>query len=90
MPLILLQPKGLDPWMETALSGTAAELKAQLDAGLDPNSKSAEGMNLFMTAAPEAAKMKPLIDRGADVRAKRESGFTDLMVAATDLCRQSR
>jgi ankyrin repeat protein len=84
-PLTALQPKGLEPWMETALFGTAAELKAQLDAGLDPNKKSAEGTTLLMMAEPDAAKVKLLIDRGADVRAKAKSGFTALMVAATYL-----
>jgi len=82
-PLPGLAPKGLEPWMETALFGTAAQLKAQLDAGLDPNRKSAEGTSLLMMAAPDAAKIKLLVDRGADVRAKSKSGFTALMVAAT-------
>lgn len=82
-PLPALAPPGLEPWMETALFGTAAQLKAQLDAGLDPNSKSAEGTSLLMMVAPDAAKIKLLVDRGADVRAKSKSGFTALMVAAT-------
>ena len=47
----ILSPTGLKPWMETALFGTAAELKAQLDAGLDPNSKTPEGTTLLMMAA---------------------------------------
>lgn len=80
-----LQPVGLEPWIETALFGTAAELKAQRDARLDPNSESAEGTNLPMMAGPDAAKMKPLSDRGADVRANAKSGFTALMVASTHL-----
>ncbi|HEY6293821.1 MAG TPA: ankyrin repeat domain-containing protein [Terriglobia bacterium] len=80
-PLDSLTPKGLKPWMETALFGTTAELKAQLDAGLDPNTKTAEGTTLLMMAAPDAEKMKLLIDRGADVSAKAQSGYTALMVA---------
>jgi ankyrin repeat protein len=84
-PLTALAPKGLEPWMETALFGTAAELKALLDAGLDPNSKSAEGTTLLMMAAPDAEKVKLLIGRGADVRAKAKSGFTALVVATTYL-----
>jgi ankyrin repeat protein len=79
----ILSPTGLKPWMETGLFGTAKELKAQLDAGLDPNSKTAEGTTLLMMAAPDAEKVKLLIDRGADVRAKAKSGFTALMVATT-------
>jgi len=82
-PLDSLTPEGLQPWMETALSGTAAELKAQLDVGLNPNTKTAEGTTLLMMAAPDAEKVKLLIDRGADVRAKAQSGYTALMVATT-------
>jgi ankyrin repeat protein len=78
-----LSPQGLKPWMETAMFGTATELKAQLDAGLDPNSETPEGTTLLMMAAPEAEKVKLLIDRGADVRAKAKSGYTALMVATT-------
>ena len=43
--------------METALFGTAAELKAQLDAGLDPKSKTPDGTTLLMMAAPDAKKV---------------------------------
>ena len=81
-PLPGLAPKGLKPWMETALFGTAAELQAMLDAGLDPNSKTPEGTTLLMMAAPDPEKVKLLIDRRADVGAKAKTGFTALMVAA--------
>ncbi len=84
-PVAALSPKGLKPWMETALLGTAAELKAQLDGGLDPNSKTPEGTTLLMMAAHDAEKVKLLIDRGADVRAEAKTGFTALMVATTYL-----
>ena len=80
-----LSPQGLEPWMETALFGTAAELKARLDGGLDPNSQTPEGTTLLMMAAHDAEKVKLLIDRGADVRAKAKSGYTALMVATTYL-----
>jgi len=83
--LTALSPKGLAPWMETALLGTATELKALLDAGLDPNSKTAEGTTLLMMAALDPEKVKLLIDRGGDVRAKAKTGFTALMVATTYL-----
>ena len=79
----ILSPTGLKPWMETALFGTAAELKAKLDAGLDPNSQTPEGTTLLMMAASDAEKVQLLIDRGADVHAKAKSGFTALMVATT-------
>ena len=82
-PLASLSPKGVKPWMETALFGKAAELKAQLDGGLDPNSKTPEGTTLLMMTAHDPEKAKLLIDRGADVRAKAKTGYTALMVAAT-------
>jgi ankyrin repeat protein len=84
-PPAALSPQGLEPWMETALFGTASELKAQLDGGLDPNSKTPEGTTLLMMAAHDAEKVKLLIDRGADVRANAKSGYTALMVATTYL-----
>ena len=82
-PLDVLSPTGLEPWAETALFGTAAELKAKLDGGLDPNSKTQEGTTLLMMAAHDPTKVKLLIDRGADVRAKAKTGYTALMVATT-------
>jgi len=79
----ILAPTGLKPWMETALFGTVAELKAQLNAGLDPNSKTPEGTTLLMMAALDPKKVQLLLNRGADVRAQAKSGFTALMVATT-------
>lgn len=67
--------------MRTALFGTAAELKALLDKGLDPNSRTEGGTSLLMMAAPDIAKLKVLLDRGADANAKAKSGYTALMVA---------
>ena len=81
--LAALAPPGLAPWMETALFGTAAELAAQLDGGLDPNSKTPEGTTLLMMAAHDPDKVKLLIGRGADARAQAKDGFTALMVATT-------
>ncbi len=81
-PLPEFAPKGVAPWMETALFGTAAELQALLDKGLDPNSKTAGGTTLLMMAAPDAAKVKLLIGRSADVRAKAKTGYTALMIAS--------
>ena len=69
--------------MEKALFGTTAEFKAQLDAGLDPNSKTPEGTTLAMMVAQDAGKLKLAIDRGADITAKAKTGFTALMVATT-------
>jgi ankyrin repeat protein len=82
-PLPALVPKGLEPWMETALFGAPAQLKAAFDQGLDPNSKTADGTTLLMMAMPDAAKVKLVIERGADVRAKAATGYTALEVAAS-------
>ncbi|HLY59325.1 MAG TPA: ankyrin repeat domain-containing protein [Terriglobia bacterium] len=82
-PLTALEPKGIQPWIETALFGSAAELKAKLDGGLDPNMATLEGTSLLMMASSDAEKVKLLIDRGANVRAKAKSGYTALMVAST-------
>ena len=84
-PLSALSIQSQQPWMEKALFGTVAELKALLDGGLDPNSKTPEGTTLLMMAANDPEKIQLLLDRGADVRAKAKSGFTALMVATTYL-----
>jgi ankyrin repeat protein len=70
-------------WVRTALFGSASELGALLDKGLDPNSKTTQGTTVLMMAAASAEKVKVLIDRGADVNAKAKSGYTPLMVAAS-------
>jgi ankyrin repeat protein len=78
-----VSPRGLEPWMATALFGTVAELKALLDAGLDPDSKTAGGTTLLMMAVRDVNKVKLLISRGADLGAKAKTGFTALTVAST-------
>jgi ankyrin repeat protein len=77
-----LEPKGVQPWMRTALFGTPKEFQSLLDGGLDPASHTGGGTTLLMMAAPDAVKMKMLLDRGVDVNAKAKSGFTALMVAS--------
>jgi ankyrin repeat protein len=70
------------PWIRTALFGTVAELKALLDSGLDPKSKTGNGTTLLMFAAHDAAKVRLLISRGADVKVRAMSGTDALTVAA--------
>ncbi len=82
LPLTELEPKGIQPWMRTAMFGTPAELKSLLDKGLDPNSKTEGGTSILMMAAPDLAKMKLLIEHGADVKAEAKTGYTALMVAS--------
>jgi ankyrin repeat protein len=83
LPVAALAPKGVEPWMEKALFGTAADLKAALDGGLNPNSHTTEGTTLLMMTSHDAEKVRLLVARGADVRAKSKSGYTALMTATT-------
>jgi ankyrin repeat protein len=70
------------PWARTALFGTAAELKALLDSGLDPNSKTGNGTTLLMFAAHDATKVQLLLSRGANAKSRAASGTDALTVAA--------
>lgn len=69
-------------WIHTALTGSAADLKKLLDAGMNANAKTVEGTTALMLAARDLEKVKLLIDRGADVNARAATGFTPLMVAS--------
>lgn len=82
LPVPEVEPAGAAPWMETAVFGSASELKKLLDGGLDPNSKTTAGTTVLMMASADAAKVRLLIERGADVTAKSKSGFTALMTAS--------
>jgi ankyrin repeat protein len=75
-------PSGSAEWMRVTLNGTAAELKKQLDQGLSPNEKTAQGTTVLMLAARDLEKVKLLLERGADVNARTEAGVTPLMIAA--------
>ena len=58
------EPTAIEPWAETVLFGTVAELKKLLDDGLDPNATTKTGgTTLLMMAAPDVAKMRLLADR---------------------------
>jgi len=82
-PLPGVAPQNVEPWAETMLFGTVADVKKLLDGGLDPNSATKSGgTTALMMAAPDADKMKVLIDRGANVNARSETKYTALMVAA--------
>lgn len=65
------------PWMETALFGTAEEV-----AKLDPAGATAGGTSVLMMAADDAAKVRVLLKRGAKAAAQAKSGVDALMVAA--------
>lgn len=73
---------GEQPWMRTALFGTAAELRARLDTGMPAGARTDGGTTALMMAAPDAGKMALLLDRGADPKVESELRHTALMVAA--------
>jgi len=79
-----LEAAGVDApaWMRTALFGTAQQLAALLDAGLDPNSKTKNGTTVSMAAVPDAEKLRLLLSRGADPKARGSSGADTLTIAA--------
>src|SRR6185369_14520996 len=69
-------------WIRVAVSGEVAELKKLLDAGMKPDSKTAQGTTALMLAASDVNKVRLLIDRGADVNARAATGLTPLMIAS--------
>jgi ankyrin repeat protein len=82
-PLAGVAPSNVEPWAETVLFGSAADVKKLLDGGFDPNSATKPGgTTALMMAAPDAVKMALLLDRGANVNARSETKYTALMVAA--------
>jgi ankyrin repeat protein len=83
LPLPETLPANVEPWVETIVFGTAADVKRLLDQGLNPNAATKSGgTTALMAAAPDAEKMKLLIDRGANVNARAQTRFSALMVAA--------
>src|SRR6185369_12287698 len=82
-PLPGVAPISVEPWAETILFGSAADVKKLLAGGFDPNAATKSGgTTALMMAAPDAEKMKLLIDRGANVNARSETKYSALMVAA--------
>jgi len=76
-------PAAIEPWAETLLFGSIADVKKLLDGGFDANSTSkAGGLTALMLAAPDAAKMKLLLDHGANADARAKNRFSPLLVAA--------
>jgi ankyrin repeat protein len=84
-PVVLkeAEPASIEPWAETLVFGSTADVKKLLDAGFDPNSTTKAGaMTALMLAAPDAGKMKMLIDRGANADARAKNRYSALLVAA--------
>jgi ankyrin repeat protein len=82
-PLEEAEVKDVEPWVETVLFGTAADVKKLLDSGFDPNSATKSGgTTALMLAAPDVEKMTLLLGRGADVNRRSKTRYTALMMAA--------
>jgi ankyrin repeat protein len=84
-PVVLkeAQPEGIEPWAETLLFGSTADVKKLLDGRFDPNSATkGGGATALMLAAPDAEKMKMLLDRGANADARAKNRYSALLVAA--------
>jgi ankyrin repeat protein len=71
-----------ETWQRTALFGTPQQLKALLDSGLDPHTKTDKGTTLLMMAANDSEKVRLLLSRGADPKARASSGVDALTIAA--------
>ena len=74
---------GVEPWAETVLFGSSADVKRLLDNGFDANSATKSGgTTALMMAVPDADKVKLLLDHGANVNARNKTKYSALMVAA--------
>jgi ankyrin repeat protein len=77
------EPQGIEPWAETVLFGSEADVKRLLDGGFDPNSATRSGgTTALMPAAPDVGKMRLLLDRGAKADARAKNRYSALLVAA--------
>ncbi|HYL36376.1 MAG TPA: ankyrin repeat domain-containing protein [Bryobacteraceae bacterium] len=76
------EPKDIEPWAETVLFGTPAELRALLDKKFDPNSATKDGTTALMMAMPDVEKAKLLLDHGAKLNARSKTRYSALLVAA--------
>ena len=87
------EPRDIEPWAETVLFGSVADVKRLLDGGFDPNSATKSGGGVsgggvsggttaLMLAAPDVGKMKLLLDRGAKADGRAKNRYSALLVAA--------
>jgi ankyrin repeat protein len=70
-------------WIRLGLFGSARDLETRLDAGLDPNSKTASGTTLLMVSATDPAKIRLLVARGVNVKTRTANGTDALTIAAS-------
>ncbi len=76
------QPRNVEPWAETLLFGSAADVQKLLASGFNPNSVTSSGLPALLLAAPDTAKLKLLLDHGANPDARSNDRFSALLVAA--------
>ena len=69
-------------WIRTALFGTAQDLDAMIDRGLDPASKTEAGTTLLMMASSDEDKVRLLLARGLNPKERAASGVDALTIAA--------
>jgi ankyrin repeat protein len=82
-PLKEAEPQGIEPWTETVLFGSVADVKHLLAGGFDSNSTTKSGgTTALMLAAPDIDKMKLLLDRGAKADARAKNKYSALLVTA--------
>ncbi len=82
-PLREAEPQAIEPWVETLLFGSAADVDRLLKRGFDPNSAIRPGATTaLMLAVPDVAKLKLLLDRGAKADARAKDRYSALLVAA--------
>ena len=83
LPLADARPREIEPWVETAMFGSTADLKRLLDQGLSPDAATASGRtSLLMMVVPDLEKVQLLVQRGADVNALSSRRYSALLVAA--------
>jgi ankyrin repeat protein len=81
--LTAAEPTGVEPWAETLLFGSTADLRKLLAGGFDPNSATnSGGVTALMLVTPDTEKMKILLEHGANADARAKNRFSALLVAA--------
>ena len=80
-PPVTLEPRAAR-LIEVAQWGSAADVKAVLDRGADPNTRNDVGATPLMRAVTDLGKTRLLLERGANVNARSDDGRTPLLIAA--------